>query len=73
MGASAIKGWLNILKLKSMDMNVIAIPARADSRAARGVMRLTNSAMKEPRISITPLRKQATSPTFQAQMGSLVS
>jgi len=73
MGNNATSGRAKILKVKSIAMKVIAIPANADNSAARGVTRRTVSAMKAPAISITPLRKQATKPTFQAQTGSLVS
>ena len=69
----ATNGWAKILKVKSMEINVMAMPASAESRAALGVTRRTLSAMKAPMISMTPLRKQATRPTFQAQTGSLVS
>ena len=68
-----MRGFAKILKVKSMAIKVTAIPARADRRAARGVSRRTLSAIKAPAISITPLRKHATNPTFQAQIGSLVS
>src|SRR5262249_13689184 len=73
IGTSATKGCEKILKVKSMEINVIAIPASADNNAARGVTRRTLSATKAQMISMTPFRKQATSPTFHAQTGSLVS
>ena len=60
----ATKGWAKILKVKSIEINVMAMPASADSNAARGVTRRTRSATKAQIISMTPLRKQATNPTF---------
>ncbi len=73
IGTSATSGWAKILKVKSIEINVIAMPANADKRAARGVTRRTVSAIKAPAISITPFKKQATSPTFHAHTGSWVS
>lgn len=72
MGTNATEGRAKIRKVKSIEIKVTAMPARAASSAARGVIRRTGSATKAPAISITPLKKQATRPTFQAQIGSLV-
>jgi hypothetical protein len=69
----ATNGRAKIRNVKSIEIKVIAMPAKADKSAARGVTRRTYSAIKAPAISITPLRKQATRPTFQAKTGSLVS
>ena len=54
--------------IKSIEINVMAIPARADKRAALGVILRTHSATNDPKNSINPERKQATNPTFHANL-----
>ena len=72
-GNKAIIGFSNILNAKSIEINVMAIPARVESKAALGVIRLRYPPINAPSISITPLRKQATIPIFHTKYGSLVA
>ena len=59
-------GFSQILNAKSMEMNVSAMPPRAESNAALGATRLIHPPTSEPTVSITPLTKQAASPAFHA-------
>ena len=65
-GSIAISGFSNVWNAKSIEMNVIAIPASVASSAALGVMRRRMSTQKAPANSIMPLPKQASRPTFHA-------
>jgi hypothetical protein len=66
IGSTAIAGDAKSWKMNPIAMNVIAIPASADSSAARGVTRRSQSPTNAPAISITPLHRQANSPIRQA-------
>ncbi len=61
-----ISGRAKVRKKKPIEMKVSAMPARVESRAARGVERRTRSATKAPASSMTPEPRQATSPACQA-------
>jgi len=65
-GSIAMSGFSNVWNAKSIEMKVIAIPAKVDRRAALGVILLRISITKAPLNSITPLKKQARRPTFHA-------
>ena len=72
-GIRASPGFAKIWNVNSMEIKVIAMPASVESKAALGVILLSQSPTKAPAVSITPLKKQATSPTFHARSGFFVS
>ena len=73
MGRMAISGEAKIWSTKPIAMKVMAIPARADSRAARGVWRRSQSPTSAPALSITPETRVANRPACHASRWSPVS
>ena len=67
MGRIAIMGDAKIWRMKPMAMKVMAMPARAESRAARGVCLRIQSPTKAPATSITPEIRVANRPACQAR------
>ena len=72
-GISANTGLAKIWKTNPMLMKVSATPAKADSKAARGVLRRTQPPTKDPAISMRADPRQAKRPAFQARSARWVS
>ena len=71
-GTNAKSGLAKVLKAKSIEMKVIAMPASADRRAARGVTLRIQAPKKLMPISMRADKKQAKTPTRQAKSESPV-
>ncbi len=69
---SPITGVMNIWFAGLIEMKVIEMPASEPSRAARGVIRRMNGAMKPPAISTKLWMNTQVSPASQACTGSPV-
>jgi hypothetical protein len=73
MGSKAMSGFAKIWNTKPMAMKVMATPASAESMAARGVWRRTQSPKKAHTVSMMPLSRHANRPTCQVSVGFFVA